>query len=51
MIRSGIIIGSTRPGRRGEAVARWVYDIAHKRRDAAFELVDLKDFGSVPQRP
>ncbi len=51
MLRVAIIIGSTRPGRRGEAVARWVYDIAHKRRDAAFELVDLKDFGSVPQRP
>jgi NAD(P)H-dependent FMN reductase len=44
MLRVAIIIGSTRPGRRGEAVARWVYDIAHKRRDAAFELVDLKDF-------
>lgn len=44
MIRIAIIIGSTRPGRRGEAVARWVYDIAVKRDDAEFELVDLKDF-------
>jgi NAD(P)H-dependent FMN reductase len=44
MIRIGIILGSTRPGRNGEAVARWVYDIASKRDDAAYELVDLKDY-------
>lgn len=37
-------MGSTRPGRRGEAVARWVLDLAAKRGDAAFELVDIKDF-------
>ncbi len=44
MLRIAIIIGSTRPGRRGEAVARWVYDIARQRDDAAFELVDVQDF-------
>jgi NAD(P)H-dependent FMN reductase len=44
MIRIGIIIGSTRPGRKGEAVAKWVYEIAQKRSDAEFELVDIKDF-------
>ncbi|WP_431898550.1 NADPH-dependent FMN reductase [Nonomuraea sp. bgisy101] len=44
MIKVAIIIGSTRPGRNGEAVARWVYDLAVKRDDAEFELVDLKDF-------
>jgi NAD(P)H-dependent FMN reductase len=44
MIKVAILIGSTRPGRRGEAVARWVYEIAQKRRDAEFEIVDLKDF-------
>ena len=44
MTRIGIIIGSTRPGRNGETVARWVYDIATKRGDAKFELVDIKDF-------
>ena len=44
MIKIGIIIGSTRPGRNGEAVARWVHGIAEKRSDAQFELVDLKDF-------
>jgi len=44
MIKLAIIIGSTRPGRNGEAVARWVHEIAKKRTDAEFELVDIKDF-------
>lgn len=44
MIKLAVIIGSTRPGRKGEAVAKWVYDIAAQRTDAQFELVDLKDF-------
>ena len=44
MIRIAIIIGSTRPGRKAEDVARWVYEIAQKRSDAEFELVDIKDF-------
>ncbi len=44
MIKIGIILGSTRPNRNGEAVAKWVYKVAKKRRDAAFELVDIKDF-------
>src|SRR5947209_12901594 len=44
MLKIGIIIGSTRPGRNGEAVAKWVYENAKKRSDAEFELVDIKDF-------
>ncbi|GAA3295037.1 NAD(P)H-dependent oxidoreductase [Dactylosporangium vinaceum] len=44
MTKVGIILGSTRPGRNGEAVAKWVYDIASKRTDAEFELVDLLDY-------
>jgi NAD(P)H-dependent FMN reductase len=44
MLRIAVIIGSTRPGRNGEAVARWVYELARKREDAEFELVDIKDF-------
>jgi NAD(P)H-dependent FMN reductase len=39
-----IIIGSTRPGRKGEAVARWVMDHAALRTDATFELVDIADY-------
>src|SRR5437868_7326099 len=44
MLRIAIILGSTRPGRNGEAVAKWVHEIAKKRTDANFELVDIKDF-------
>ena len=44
MIKLAIIIGSTRPGRKAEAVARWVHNIAKERSDAELELVDIKDF-------
>jgi NAD(P)H-dependent FMN reductase len=44
MTKIGIILGSTRPNRNGEQVAKWVYDIASKRSDATFELVDLRDY-------
>jgi NAD(P)H-dependent FMN reductase len=44
MLNIAIIVGSTRPGRKSEAVAQWVHDIAKRRTDATFELVDLKDF-------
>ena len=43
-LRVAIILGSTRPGRNGEAVAKWVYEIANKRPDAEIEYVDIKDF-------
>ncbi|HJW26592.1 MAG TPA: NAD(P)H-dependent oxidoreductase [Rhodocyclaceae bacterium] len=44
MVKLAVILGSTRPGRNGEAVAKWVYEIASKRTDAQFELVDIKDY-------
>ena len=44
MLKVAIIIGSTRPGRKAETVARWVYDIAAKRSDASFEVVDIASF-------
>jgi NAD(P)H-dependent FMN reductase len=43
MTRVGIIIASTRPGRVGEQVARWVHEIAVTHGGADVELVDLKD--------
>lgn len=50
MTHLGIIIGSTRPGRRGEAVARWAGDVAAqhaatRQADVTYEIVDLRDFG------
>lgn len=44
IMKIAIILGSTKPGRNGEAVAKWVYDIAKQREDAQFELVDVKDY-------
>jgi NAD(P)H-dependent FMN reductase len=43
-VRIGIIIGSTRPGRVGDQVAKWVLEHASARSDAEFELIDLADF-------
>jgi NAD(P)H-dependent FMN reductase len=42
--RIGVVLGSTRPGRRGEPVAHWVMEEASRRGDADFELVDLADY-------
>lgn len=39
-----IIISSTRQPRFGEKPAQWIYDIAAKRNDLTFELVDLRDY-------
>ena len=44
MLKVAIIVGSTRPGRKADTVARWVYEIAQKRSDASFEVVDIADF-------
>ncbi len=44
MLRIAIIIGTTRPERVGEAVAQWVYGRAKERKDAEFELLDLRDY-------
>jgi NAD(P)H-dependent FMN reductase len=44
MLKIAIIIGSTRPGRNGEAVGKWAYEVAKKRNDAEFELVDVAEF-------
>ena len=44
MLRVGIIVGSTRPGRRAAAVAQWVHDILKSREDAEFEILDIGDY-------
>ena len=44
MLKIAIVLGSTRPGRKSEAVAKWAYEIAQKRADADFTLLDLATF-------
>jgi NAD(P)H-dependent FMN reductase len=44
MINVAVIVGSTRPGRKADAVARWVHDLARKRSDAEYELVDVAHY-------
>jgi NAD(P)H-dependent FMN reductase len=44
MVKIGIIVGSTRPGRKAEAVANWVADIARRRSDAQYEVIDIAGF-------
>ncbi len=44
MLKIGIIVGSTRPGRKAEAVAKWVYEILKSRKDAEFEIVDVAEY-------
>lgn len=40
----GVVLGSTRPGRRGAAVADWVMAQARDRRGVRYELVDIADY-------
>jgi NAD(P)H-dependent FMN reductase len=42
-LKIAIILGSTRPGRNGKAVADWVADKAAARTSAQYELIDLAD--------
>ncbi len=39
-----VILGSTRQGRHGASVARWLMNQLASRSDADFELVDLRDY-------
>lgn len=42
-MKIAVILGSTRPGRNGKAVADWVMENAAARTGATYELVDLLD--------
>ncbi|MGP4108873.1 NADPH-dependent FMN reductase [Virgibacillus sp. L01] len=45
MVKIGIVLGSVRQGRNGEAVANWINDLATKRNDnAEYEIVDLAEY-------
>lgn len=40
----GVVVGSTRPGRRAGAVATWVQKVASRRKDLVVEVIDVADF-------
>jgi NAD(P)H-dependent FMN reductase len=43
-LKIAVILGSTRPGRNGKAVADWVVDQAMDRAGATYDLLDLADY-------
>ncbi|MGW7681249.1 NADPH-dependent FMN reductase [Kribbella sp. NPDC054772] len=43
-LKIAVILGSTRPGRNGKAVADWVVEQAQHRTGATYELIDLLDY-------
>ena len=43
-LKIGIVQGSVREGRNGDAVAKWMNDFAEKRNDAEYEIVDLANY-------
>ena len=53
-LRTAVIIGSTRHGREGEAIADWFAGLARDREELSVDLVDLADFhfpDRYPQGP
>jgi NAD(P)H-dependent FMN reductase len=43
-VKIAVLLGSTRPGRKGEQVATWVLEQARSRDDAEYDLLDLAGF-------
>jgi NAD(P)H-dependent FMN reductase len=43
-VRLGVILGSAREGRRGEAFARWIHALVAERPDVTAELLDLREW-------
>ncbi len=44
MLKIGIVLGSTREGRVSPQVGAWVKEIADKRGDAEYQIIDIADF-------
>ncbi|MGO4419702.1 NAD(P)H-dependent oxidoreductase, partial [Streptomyces sp. MCAF7] len=42
-LRIALILGSTRPGRRGDQIAAWALKAARAHGGADYELIDLAD--------
>ena len=44
MLKIGVILGSTREGRLSPQVGEWVKEVAGKRGDAEYEIIDIADY-------
>lgn len=44
MLKIGIVLGSTREGRVSPQVGAWVKELADKRGDAEYQIIDIADF-------
>lgn len=44
MLKIGIVLGSTREGRVSPQVGEWVKELADKRGDAEYQIIDIADF-------
>ncbi|HLG27332.1 MAG TPA: NADPH-dependent FMN reductase [Paenisporosarcina sp.] len=44
MLKIGIVLGSTREGRVSPQVGAWVKELADKRGDAEYKIIDIADF-------
>ncbi|MBR3214881.1 MAG: NAD(P)H-dependent oxidoreductase, partial [Exiguobacterium sp.] len=44
MLNIGIVLGSTREGRVSPQVGEWVKELADKRGDANYEVIDIADY-------
>lgn len=44
IMKIGIVLGSTREGRVSPQVGKWVKELADKRGDAEYEIIDIADF-------
>ena len=44
MLKIGIVLGSTREGRVSPQVGEWVKELADKRGDAEYEIIDIAEF-------
>jgi NAD(P)H-dependent FMN reductase len=48
MLKVGIIVGSTRPGRKAAAVAEWVHNLLKRRVAQAFDLSGITNEVGAP---
>jgi NAD(P)H-dependent FMN reductase len=44
LVRIGVILASTRQGRRGEGFAKWIHELVAERPDVVVQLLDLHEY-------